>query len=73
MYGFAILNLIHDLWTSNRVVCILGASVSFINMHRVKRYLPLIVQKHTLEHPAKAVVNNINNIYQRIPRCGDYQ
>ena len=63
MYGFAFLNLIHDLWTSNSVACILGASVSFINKHWEKQYLVLIVRKHTLGHPAETVANNIKAIF----------
>eukprot|EP00957_Ditylum_brightwellii_P123772 9435413-Ditylum_brightwellii.AAC.1 len=63
MYGFVFLNLIHNLWTSNSVACILGAFLSFINIHWEKQHLALIVWKHMLAHPAKTVANNIKTIF----------
>ena len=59
MYGFTFLDLIRDLWTSNSVDCILGASISFIDLKWLKKYLALIAQKHTLGHSTASVSSNI--------------
>ena len=62
MYGFPFINLIHDLWTSNKVEYVLGASISYIDSNFVKHYLALICRKHTLGHSTAAVSDNIKEM-----------
>ena len=64
MYGFPFINLIHYLWTSHGMTCILGASISFIDLNWKKRYLVLIAKQHTVGYTAAAVGANIKVIFE---------
>ena len=65
MYGFPFINLIHYLWTSHGMTCILGASISFIDLNWKKRYLVLISRKHSVWHTAATVGANIQAIFEK--------
>eukprot|EP00957_Ditylum_brightwellii_P186736 14219159-Ditylum_brightwellii.AAC.1 len=64
IYGLHFINLIHNLWTSHGVVCILGASISFIDLDWKKQYLALIAREHMVGYSAAAFGANIKVIYQ---------
>ena len=59
MYEFPLINLICDICTINSVDCIIVASISFIGLKWIKRYLALIFQKHILGFSAASVSSNI--------------
>eukprot|EP00957_Ditylum_brightwellii_P205031 15341889-Ditylum_brightwellii.AAC.1 len=64
MYGFAFLNLIHDLWTNNSVNCVLGSSISFIDKHWLKVYIAMTGKVHKSGHSALNVSKAIKTRFK---------